>query len=147
MPRLPMIRVIGSHDIATRFLSAIRSAFRCGARLSPGGLAVERRFREVAQRAHSPAVHEDGRSGHLRARWLVHEGHELVGEPWHGAADAHAADVRTAADAVHPAALGHVAEDHRAPAAELHDALARAVVGREIALLVVATSIAAFVNC
>src|SRR5438477_492964 len=77
---------------------------------------------------------------------LVHERHELVGEPWQRAADADAAHVGTAADAVHPAALGDVADDDGAPAAELHDALLRAVVGREVALLVIAAAVAALVH-
>ena len=82
----------------------------------------------------------------LRARRLVHERHELVGEAGHGAADADAADVGAAADAGHPAALGDVAVDHRTPAAQLHDALGRAVLVGEIALLVVAGAVAAFVH-
>src|SRR6185295_3763284 len=77
---------------------------------------------------------------------LVHERHELVGEAGHRAADADPADVGTAAHAVDPAALGHVALDHRAPAPELDDALGRAVLGREVPLLVVAGPVTAFVD-
>src|SRR5262249_5936875 len=64
----------------------------------------------------------------------------------HRAADAHAADVRAAADTVHPTALRYIAIDDRAPAALLHDAFARADLGGEIGLLVVAAAIAAFVH-
>ena len=82
----------------------------------------------------------------LRAGRLVHERHELVGEAGHGAADADAADVGAAADAGHPAALGDVAVDHRPPAADLHQALGRAVLVGEVALLVVAAAVAALVD-
>src|SRR5687767_4643695 len=125
MPRLPMIRVIGSHDIATRFLpaSAIPSAPRLRTPLTPGRLAVERSLREVTEGAHGAPVHEDGRRRHLRAGRLVHERHELVGKAGHRAANAYATHVVAATDAVHPAALRHVAEHDRAPGPELHDAL------------------------
>ena len=46
----------------------------------------------------------------------------------------------------HPAALGNVAVDHRSPAADLDDALGRAVFLGEIALLVIAGAVAAFVH-
>src|SRR6185369_14057019 len=72
--------------------------------------------------------------------------HELVRKARHGAADTDAADVRTAADAADPAALRHVALHHRPPAAELDDALGRAVLVGELALLVVAGAIAALVH-
>src|SRR5690606_5911688 len=75
----------------------------------------------------------------------VHERHELVREPGHGAGDADPADVGAAADAVHPTALGHVAVDHRAPAPDLHLALGGVVVVGEVALLVVAGPVAALV--
>ena len=42
--------------------------------------------------------------------------------------------------------LGDVAVDHRPPAAELHEALGRAVLVGEVALLVVAAAVAAFVD-
>src|SRR5262249_56969816 len=71
---------------------------------------------------------------------------ELVGEAGHGAGDADAADVRAAADAVDPAALGHVALDHRSPAAQLDQAAWRAVLAGEHALLVVAGPVAALVH-
>src|SRR5262245_36071275 len=83
----------------------------------PLRLAIEGVRRPTAQRAHQPAGERAGRRGNLAARRLVHERHELVGEAGHRAADADAADVRTAADPVHPAALGDVAAHHRSPAA------------------------------
>lgn len=64
----------------------------------------------------------------------------------HGAGDADAADIGAAADAGHPAALGHVAVDDRPPAADLDQALRRAVLVGEIGLLVVAGAIAAFMH-
>ncbi len=56
------------------------------------------------------------------------------------------AHVGAATDAVDPAPLRHVAVHDRAPAAELDDALRRAVLRGEVALLVVAGSIAALVH-
>src|SRR4029079_19527052 len=64
----------------------------------------------------------------------------------HRAADADAADVGTAADTVDPAPFGNVALDDRAPAAELDDALRRAVLLREVALLVVTGAVAALMH-
>src|SRR5580692_9718849 len=86
----------------------------------PFGLLVERLEREVAERPDHAAVEPAKRGGDAAARRLVHERHELVGEARHRAADADAADVGATADAAHPAALGHVAFDDRAPAAEFH---------------------------
>src|ERR1700712_3548513 len=165
MPRLPTIRVIGSHDMSTRVLGsflacwgagtvvviefclslasrhlpgALRSCGQFLARMPPTRLFVQSASGDVAQIAdHRPV--EARRGGRdLAARWLVHERHELVGEARHRAPDADAAHVRAAADAVDPAALRHVALDDRTPASELHDAFRRAVLSREITLLVIA---------
>src|ERR1044071_2658854 len=135
------MRVIGSHAMSTRD-SVPWPAARCGcvtvmgsaslvgspgalraggqfaAALTPLGLAVERVSRDLAEAAHRVAVGRDRGRGELAAGRLVHERHELVGEAGHRAADADAADVGATADAVHPAALGDVALDRRAPAAE-----------------------------
>ena len=114
--------------------------------MTPARLLVDRRHREVAQRPdHGAGRGSDGRRD-LSARRLVHEGHELVREAGHRAADADAANVGASADAAHPAALGHVAFDDRTPAAQLHETLRRIVFGRELALLVVAAAVASFVN-
>ena len=113
-----------------RHLGSLFSVLRVWARSMPDRLAVR----------------ADDRGRELAAGRLVHERHELVREARHGAADADAADVRAAADAVDPAAFGHVALDHRAPAAELHDALRGVVLGREVALLVVAGAVATLVH-
>src|SRR5581483_7779252 len=63
-----------------------------------------------------------------------------------GAGDADAADVGAAADTVHPAAFGDVAIHHRPPAAQFDEAFGRAVLMREIALLVVGAAITTFVD-
>ena len=94
----------------------------------------------------TPPTRLAGGAGHERAGGRVHERLELVREAGHRAADADAADVRAAAHAVDPAALGHVALDDRAPAAELDQALGLAVLGGELALLVVAAAVAALVH-
>src|SRR5580692_8821106 len=147
MPRLPTILVIGSQAISTRPVSStaviVISLPRADVRaLSPGllvagqqliallaplRLLVGRLGGEAAQRADDGAVQAAGRGRDPRARRLVHERHELV---------------REAADAVDPAALGHIALHHRAPAAELDQALGRAVLGGEVALLVVPGAVA-----
>src|SRR4051794_20746891 len=97
--------------------------------MSPLRLRIHGRLRVLAELADGAAVGGDGLGGEFGAGRLVEEGrlHELVGEAGHRAADADAADVGTAADAVHPAALADVALHHRPPAAELDDALARTV--------------------
>src|SRR5262245_54504075 len=144
MPRLPTIRVIGSQDISTSFRSplgasrfgwvavAIGSLLpgagsvgrgmvtggQLGSALPPLRLPVERRVGEAAEPPDQLAVHPDEARGEDAAGGLVHEGHELVGEARHGAADADPADVRAAADPGHPAALGDVAVDDRTPAAD-----------------------------
>src|ERR1700734_741493 len=109
----------------------------------PLGLLVGRLGGEAAEGADHGAVEGARGRGHLRARGLVHERHELVREARHGAGDADPAHVGAAADPVDPAALGHVALDHRSPAAQLDQALGRAVLVREVALLVVTGPVAA----
>src|SRR5271166_6580734 len=169
MPRLPTMRVIGSQDISTSLRVPV-GATRSGAvtvaidallslrQRIGGGVVSGRQLRtwmppfrflvnrcvgEAAQRTDHPAIEADGRGGQLGAGWLVHEGHELVGETGHGAANADAADVGAAAEAGHPAALGNIALHHRAPTAQFHDALGRAILARKVALLIVARPVAA----
>src|SRR3954451_2269908 len=190
MPRLPTMRVIGSHDMSTRFGSARSAPLRCwvavigvllvvrlaliaaliaalidrsaraprrSPRRSVAGLDLlsgnaPLRFLVDGLRGDAPQLPDEvavGAAGQCRdgaARRLVHERHELVRETRHRAADADAADVRAAADAVDPSALRHVALDDGTPAAQLDDALRRAVLRREVALLVVARAVAAFVD-
>src|SRR5919112_2419624 len=161
MPRLPTMRVIGSQAISTRpspvparsvvvIVPPLPVGTVAGGQLSAGlaplRLLVHRLGGDVTQGADDRAVHAAGRGRHLAAGRLVHERHELVREPGHGAADADAAHIRAAADAVEPAPLGDIALDHRAPAPELHDALGRAVLGGEVALLVIAGPVAALVH-
>src|ERR1051325_3456776 len=116
------------------------------ARVPPLRFLVNGLFGEPAECPDDAAHELIRRRGHLAAGRLVHERHELVGEAGHRAPDADAADVGTAADAVHPSALGDVAADDGAPAADLHETLRRAVLVREVALLVVAGTIASFVH-
>src|SRR6516162_1030135 len=90
---------------------------------APLRLLVHRLGGEAPEAADDRAVHAAGGRRYGRARGLVHERHELVREAGHRAGDADAAHVRAAAHAVDPASLGHVALDHRAPAAQLDQAL------------------------
>src|SRR6476620_4615954 len=161
MPRLPTIRVIGSHAISTTspdcFAVVVMSVRPPSPGLGVAGLQhvprgaplrllVDRAHRDAAQPADDRAVHRAGAGRDLAAGRLVHERHELVREARHGARDADAADVGTAADAVDPAPLRHVALHHRPPAAELYQALGGAVLRGELALLVVAGPVAALVD-
>ena len=116
--------------------------------MPPFRLFVVRVVCELPQATDGSAVHGDGRGGKLRAGRLLHKGHELVGKAGHGATDADAAHVGTAADAVHPAAFSHIAVDDRSPAAEFDDALFGAVVARlrKVGLFIVAGPVAAFMN-
>src|SRR4029077_17983905 len=114
IPRLPTILVIGSQETSTRTGSLVRvgsfsttviaqfSSVRCrpvaggelGPRVTPSGLLVDSRVCDFAQGADCGAVDADHPCREMRARRLVHERHELVGESGHGAADADAAHVR-----------------------------------------------------
>src|SRR4029079_3252218 len=113
---------------------------------APPGFLVQGVLRDAPQPPDRAAVDLAAPGRDLASGWRVHERHELVGEAGHRAADADAAHVRAAAEAVHPAPLGDVAVDHRAPAADLHQALGRVVVLREVALLVIARAVAALVH-
>src|SRR5262249_42289141 len=170
MPRLPTILVIGSQAISTTPVSSAvvmpLPPVRRGRKVPPGrwspglhvagkeliallaplGLLVGRLRGAAAEGAADGAVHGARGRGALGRRGLVHERHELVGEAWHGAGDADAAHVGAATDAVDPAAFGHVALDHRPPAAELDQALGRTVFTGEVALLVVAGPVAPLVD-
>src|SRR5579875_3632762 len=128
------MRVIGSQETSTRFLpcrSAPASSSICVAiiplccsmrprpsitggqlasGMTPPRLLIDRMFGDVAQAADHGAVKMAGKlGGHAAARRLIHERHEFIREPRHGAGDADAADIGTSADAVHPSALGYVA--------------------------------------
>src|SRR5215212_5870078 len=150
MPRLPTILVIGSQDMSTtlpasgvtRSLVAIADLLvpppglvargELAVVVAPLGLLVHRPVGDRAELADRSAIDGDRVRGDPAAGRRVHERHELVREAGHRAADADAADVRAAADAGHPPALGHVAVDHRAPAPDLHQALGRVVVLGEV---------------
>src|SRR5579862_5146198 len=165
MPRLPTIRVMGSQVISVS--SGVSPALPdspyssavivCSPRLlvagaefralhAPARFLVRRARGKTAEAAYDRAVHAAGGRRDPRPRRLVHERHELVGEPGHRAGDADAADVRAPPYAVDPASLGHVALDYGAPAAQLDQALLRAVLAGEVALLVVPGPVAALVH-
>src|SRR5581483_7097413 len=155
MPRLPTILVMGSQVISVSSGAAsvviasprlLVAGAEFGALHAPLRFLVDRLGGEAPQAADHRPVHAAGGGGHGRARRLVHERHELVRAAGHRAGDADAAHVRAAAHAVDPAALGHVALDHRTPAAQLDQAARRAVLGGELALLVVAGPVAALVH-
>src|SRR3954470_7824726 len=162
MPRLPTMRVIGSHAMSTmRPASGLTGSRVAAMSVPPAWVVACRQLRLVvpplrflvdgrvghrAQAPHRLAVEADHARGHAAAGWRVHERHELVREAGHRAADADAAHVRASADAGHPASLGDVAVDHGSPAADLHEALGRVVVVGEVALLVVPGAVAALVD-
>src|SRR5690349_3792296 len=82
----------------------------------------------------------------MRPGRLVHERHELVRKARHRARDADSADIRTPTNPAHPTAFGHVAVHHGPPAADLYQALRRAIFVCEIALLIIAPAIATLVH-
>src|SRR3954451_5269746 len=108
MPRLPTMRVIGSHDMSTTWpasgsmrsrtamsdLLALVAPPRAVARgelatvPAPLGLLVHGLVGDPAQLADDRSVDPAHRRGHAAAGRCVHEGHELVGEAGHRAADA-----------------------------------------------------------
>src|ERR1700755_3222225 len=106
MPRLPTIRVIGSHDMSTilpasgftRSRVAIAVSFlvapaglvaggQLRAAVAPLRLVVHRPVGDRAQLADRGAVADDHTRGQAAAGGRVHERHELVGEAGHRAAD------------------------------------------------------------
>src|ERR1700733_5910590 len=93
-----------------------------GARMAPPRFLVEGAGRDTPQATNHASVQTRCRARKLAARWLIHEGHELVGESRHRAPDADAADVRATTDSIDPPALGHVALHDRAPTAKLDNA-------------------------
>src|SRR5579885_1035511 len=115
MPRLPTILVTGSHVISTMLPPALVAISApplprrpvagrdLPALLAPARFLFLRLGRDPTQGPDDCPVQAAGGGGHLRAGRLVHERHELVGEARHRAADADAADVGAAADAVDPA--------------------------------------------
>src|SRR5271169_1332465 len=122
IPRLPTIRVMGSQFISTNFLEPVGVPFaavvivpmfsapffsvRPGSvasgqlwtRVPPLWFLVHGFVCECAQRPDGLAVDADGRGGNFSSWGFIHEGHELIREAWHGAADADAADVRAPTD-------------------------------------------------
>src|ERR1043165_3655296 len=124
------------------------AARRAALRPPPPGLALDLQQEGALRKMPTQGAVREALDVRRRVapRIRIHERHELVREAGHRAADADAADVRAAADPGHPAALGHVAVDDRAPAADLHQALGRVVVGGEVALLVVAGAVAALMD-
>src|SRR5262245_23275906 len=93
-------------------------------RMTPGRLLVVFVLHvTVAEVLEEGPVRERGEvGGHHAVAVRAHERHVLVWEARHRAADADAAHVGAAADAVHPPAPGHVALGDRAFAAELDQA-------------------------
>src|SRR5580693_2337796 len=173
MPRLPTILVIGSQFISTRFpflpetsfvgavIVLIRSLLmpvclsvsswmvsggQFRARMAPLGLFVDRGLSHGSQGTNRAPIGADSCAGNLCPRRFIHEGHKLVGESGHGAADADAAHVGAATDSGHPATFGNVAVHDWPPASQLHNALWGSVHFGEIALLVVTGSITALVH-
>src|SRR5580698_416683 len=145
IPRLPTIRVIGSQFMSTSLrdfpalpdcdVGAMVVAMAVSFTVSgPGGIArgqltpgvpplrffIEFPVGICSERPNDASVKGDADGRDVCAGRLIHEGHELVGEPRHRAADADATDVGTAADAGHPSPFRHVAIHHGTPAAQLH---------------------------
>src|SRR4029434_2089338 len=103
---------------------------------------IDSPFSNAAQTSNQLSINSADPRGNLAPRMFVHKWHALVRERGHRTAHENSPHVWTAADAVDPAAFGHVAFDHRSPAAELDDALGRAVFGGKVTLFVVPGSIA-----
>src|ERR1039458_10126187 len=123
MPRLPTMRVMGSHAISTRpslssvnFLVAIRlppdllvAGGQVAAGCAPFRLVIERVKGDFPEPADRAAVEAARQGRDLGTGRFVHERHEFVRESGHRAADTDAADVRAPSDAVDPSPFRHVA--------------------------------------
>src|ERR1700735_5589402 len=107
MPRLPTMRVIGSHAISTRpfsssvnFLTTIAlppdllvAGGQVAAWFAPLRLVIERVRGDLPQASDRAAIDPAGHGGDAGPRRLVHERHELVGETRHRAANADTAHI------------------------------------------------------
>src|SRR4029450_12749947 len=102
---------------------ASRARGELGTGLAPLGFLVDRVLRHRAEAAQSPAPGVDDCGGELCSGGLAHDRHELARKAGQGAANADAAHVGAAANAVHPPPLRHIALDHRAPTAKLDKAV------------------------
>src|SRR5579864_5468795 len=116
-------------------------------RMPPLGLLVNGGLSNAAERPNCAAISSNRRTGYFRAWRLIHKRHKFVGKPRHGAADADAAHIRATPDSGHPSSLWNIAVHHRAPASQFHDALRRSIHFGEVALLVIAGSIATLMHC
>src|SRR5215831_12643349 len=105
--------------------------------MAPLGFLIDRLLRNASQTSNHLSVNSTDPCGNFASRRFVHERHEFVREPRHRTADADSANVWATADATDPAALGHIALDHRTPTTDLHQAFRRAIFRGEVALLVV----------
>src|SRR5882757_6471135 len=115
MPRLPTILVIGSQFISTKFpelaasslcvvvIVAIAAPFSLvgsgliascefASGMPPLRFLVDGTVRHGTEAANSHSIGADCSTRELRPRWLIHEGHEFIGEAGHRAADADAAN-------------------------------------------------------
>src|SRR5262245_6235685 len=114
--------------------------------MPPLGFLIDRMLRDTAQAANHSSVESTNAGRDLTSRWFIHERHKLIGKAGHGAANADAANVRTSANSSHPAALGHITLDYRAPAANFDKTFRRAILLCEVSLLVVPSAVTAFMD-
>src|ERR1700691_4550579 len=112
----------------------------------PDRLFIERCLGKAAQGMNGPAISLDSGGRQQGARWLIHERHKLVGKSRHGASDADTPDIGATAEARHPTPLAHIALHHRPPASQLHDAQRRPILFGKLRLLIVASTITAFMD-
>src|SRR5450631_1942992 len=92
----------------SRFSGASRSVSICSRTIASGQLPprmaplrffVHRSVGDAAHGADKTAIGANDAGGKLGSRWFVHERHELIREPRHGATDADATNIGAAADA------------------------------------------------
>src|SRR3954468_12368034 len=125
MPRLPTMRVIGSHAMSTMRPASGLTGSRVAAMsvpparvvargqlrlvVPPLGLLVDGLVGDRAQAPDRLAVDVDRVRGHAAAGRGVPERHEFRWDAWTWSAEPDAARVGPPADARHPAALGDIA--------------------------------------
>src|ERR1700722_3913118 len=124
----------------------LRCAHLAATPVSPTRFFIERSLSKPAQSVNCFSVCGHGGGGKQGAGWLVHEGHELIRETRHSAANTDPTNIRTAADSCHPTTFPNVALDNRAPAPQFYDALNIPVFFRKLSLLVVAGPVTTFVK-
>ena len=118
----------------------------CRTRSPPARFLIHGRLRKSPQRVNSLSIRSHSVRRQQRAGRLVHERHKFIRKSRHRATNTDPSHVGTAANSIDPTPLSNIALNHGPPAPQFHNTLARAILFRELGLLVISAAIATFVN-